>query len=58
VTAPASKPPMVAVIIGNLCRGFILNRRGNFEAFNIDEQSIGTFTTESEAVAAIMECGQ
>ena len=48
--------PMVSVITGTICIGFVLSRgKAGFEAFNADQRSLGTFATEREAVAAVME---
>jgi hypothetical protein len=48
------KPSMLSVYDGRECRGFVVNRgREGFEAFDLDERSLGIFTTQREAVAAI-----
>jgi hypothetical protein len=45
---------MVSVYAGQQCLGFILSRgKAGFEARNADDQSIGTFKTQAEAVAAV-----
>lgn len=50
-----SDPPIISVYAGQVCLGFILNRStAGFEAFNADEKSLGLFTTQREAAAAIM----
>jgi hypothetical protein len=47
--------PITSVFSGQICLGFILNRgAAGFEAFGGDEKSLGVFTTQREAAAAIM----
>jgi len=53
--APPPKPgQLIPVIVGDTCRGFLYRRRGEFEAFDIDERSVGTFGNEREAVGALL----
>jgi hypothetical protein len=42
-----------AIVSSTGCAGFILARRHQFEAFDADEKSIGTYPTESAAVEAL-----
>jgi len=54
-SAPSPKPgQLIPIIVGDTCRGFLYRRRGEFEAFTIDEKSVGTFGNEREAIAAIL----
>jgi hypothetical protein len=47
--------PITSVYAGQVCLGFILNRGpAGFEAFSADEKSLGLFTTQQAAAAAIM----
>jgi hypothetical protein len=47
-------PPMVTVMAGNECVGFVLARGvAGFEAFDRDAHPIGLFPTADEAAAAI-----
>jgi hypothetical protein len=56
MSATKSAASMVSIYSGNTCIGFVLSRGpAGFEAFDVSEQSIGTFVTEREAVAAVME---
>jgi hypothetical protein len=50
-TAPAT--PLISVMHDDRCLGFLYRRRGDFEAFTIDEVSVGTFSNE-RAIAAIL----
>jgi hypothetical protein len=53
--APSPKPEqLISVIVGNACRGFLYRRRGEFEVFDIDEKSLGTFGSEREAIGALL----
>jgi hypothetical protein len=46
--------PTVSVYSGRVCLGRVLRRgRAGFEAFDIDQKSLGTFLTQREAVAAV-----
>jgi hypothetical protein len=48
--------PITSVFSGQICLGFILARGpAGFEAFtSVDEKSLGLFSTQREAAAAIM----
>jgi hypothetical protein len=46
-----------AVGVGGECRGFVLVRRHQFEAFNPDQKSLGLFDTEQPAVDAVLKLG-
>jgi hypothetical protein len=50
--------PFVSVYSGQVCLGHVLSLgfRG-FEAFDAGEQSIGTFSTQRAAAAALVESG-
>ena len=48
---------MSPVVYRDKCVGFIVRRRNEYEAFNIKEQSVGTFKTEADAVAALFKQG-
>ena len=53
--ARMSDAPITSVYAGQVCLGFILNRGpAGFEAFSADEKSLGLFTTQQAAAAAIM----
>jgi hypothetical protein len=53
-SAPSPKPgQLIPIVIGDACRGFLYRRRGAFEAFTIDEKSLGIFPDERSAVAAL-----
>jgi hypothetical protein len=55
-SAPSPKPgQLIPIIIADVCRGFLYRRRGAFEAFTIDEKSIGIFPDEKSAVAALFD---
>jgi hypothetical protein len=45
------------VIYADRCRGFIARCRDGFETFSIDEQPLGTFRSETEAIAALLKGG-
>jgi hypothetical protein len=46
--------PFVSVYDDKTCIGFIINRgRAGFKAFDVDENSLGTFATEKDAADAI-----
>jgi hypothetical protein len=44
-----------AIVINNNCAGFVLRRRHEYEAFDGEEVSLGTFQTEDGAVTAITQ---
>ena len=51
---PAPKPgQMIPIVVGNACHGFLYRRRGEFEAFTINEVSVGTFPDAKSAVATL-----
>jgi hypothetical protein len=51
-------PPIIPVISGKVCLGFILARGpAGFEALTADERSLGLFATQHEAAAAVMRRG-
>jgi hypothetical protein len=55
-SAPSPKPGrLIPIIVGDTCRGFLYRRRGKFEAFTIDEKSVGIFPDEKSAIAAIFK---
>jgi hypothetical protein len=48
--------PMVSIYDGQSCLGFVFHRgRAGFEAFDVDQRSLGMFPTQREATAALME---
>jgi hypothetical protein len=50
-----SDPSLVSVYSGQCCLGFVINRgAAGFEAFSADVKSLGLFTTQQAAAAAIM----
>jgi hypothetical protein len=52
----AGKSPLTPVIgEGGRCAGFLLRRRGEIEAFTVDEVSIGSFTAVLDAVEAVLD---
>jgi hypothetical protein len=54
----AAKPapvPLVSIYDGQRCLGFILARgKAGFETFAANEQSLGLFPSQKEAVAMLM----
>jgi hypothetical protein len=55
VTALNSTSPLILVFSGNRCLGFLLRRnRMGVEAFDVNDQSLGLFTSERDAIAALM----
>jgi hypothetical protein len=44
---------MIPIVVGNACHGFLYRRRGEFEAFTINEVSVGTFPDAKLAVATL-----
>jgi hypothetical protein len=49
--------PMVSVYDGERCVGFVISRgKEGFEAFDIYDISIGTFTTMAAAADAVAAC--
>jgi hypothetical protein len=51
---PNSAAPFVSVYDDKTCIGFIINRgRAGFEAFDADQNSLGTFPSEKDAANAI-----
>jgi len=48
--------PLIPIMRGNCCLGFLL-RRGpkGIEAYAGDERSLGIFTNEDDAVAAVLD---
>jgi hypothetical protein len=53
-TKPAAIP-LVSIYDGQRCLGFILARgKTGFEAFAANEQSLGLFPSQKEAVATLM----
>jgi hypothetical protein len=56
MSVPPSKPgQLIPIIVGESCRGFLYCRRGEFEAFTIDEKSLGIFPDERKAIAALFD---
>jgi hypothetical protein len=50
--------PMSCIYSGRQCVGFILKRgHTGYEAFDSDEQSLGTFATQREAADVVSERG-
>ena len=54
MTAAMNSATMVPVIIEGKCKGFILRCRHEYEAYSIDEVSLGTFASEHAALGAIL----
>ena len=55
-SAPSPKPgQLIPIIVGDTCRGFLYRRRDEFEVLNIDEKSVGIFSDEKSAIAAIFK---
>jgi len=56
MSARPTRPPMVSVYDGCTCLGFIFARgcRG-YEAFSADEQSLGVFLDQRDALDAVTE---
>lgn len=44
-----------AIVIDNNCAGFVLARRHQYEAFDQDQVSLGTFDTEGGATTSIIQ---
>jgi hypothetical protein len=58
ITDPAKirKPgSWASVLYQDHCYGFVINRRGGFEAYDIDEHSLGVFPDERAALATIFK---
>jgi hypothetical protein len=56
MTSAASTSPMVSIYDGQRCVGFVYARgRTGFEAFTVEQQSLGIFATQREAATAVME---
>jgi hypothetical protein len=54
-TTKSPAVPLVSIYDGQRCLGFILARgKTGFEAFAADEQSLGLFQSQREAVATLM----
>jgi hypothetical protein len=54
MTAPKPAPPMVSVYDGRICRGFVIARgKLGFEAFDVDQCSLGIFPNQKGAADAI-----
>jgi hypothetical protein len=54
MTARSATTPMVSVYDGRACLGFVLSRgRAGFEAFDNEQRSLGIYSTQREAAAAI-----
>jgi hypothetical protein len=54
MTARSDRPSMVPVLDGARCIGFLLHRgKAGFESFNADQKSIGLFSNEADAAAAL-----
>jgi hypothetical protein len=49
---------MTSVIGAAGCAGFILNRRDQFEAFDAEQKSLGTFDTEQAAIDLILKTNE
>jgi hypothetical protein len=55
----ADKSTMLAVYSGQRCLGFILQRgQRGYEAFDVNDVSLGTFATDREAAIAVSERAQ
>lgn len=56
MNSTARPAPMVTVLAGRRAIGFILNRgKPGFEAFDLDESSLGVFAISHDAAAAISD---
>jgi hypothetical protein len=50
-----SSPVLIPVLVRERCLGHVIERgHTGFEAFDAAEQSLGTFATAAEAVAALI----
>jgi hypothetical protein len=59
MTARSATTPMVSVVHGRACLGFILARgRAGYEAFTADEQSLGLFKTQAQAANAVTDAAE
>jgi hypothetical protein len=48
--------PLLSVYSGRTCVGFVLRRgKAGFEAFDVNERSLGLFPGQAEAIASIAE---
>ncbi len=55
-TAPSEARALVSIFAGQRCIGFILNRgRDGFEAFDVNDRSLGVFPSVKAAAAAVSE---
>jgi hypothetical protein len=53
----ARSSPLLSAYEGQRCIGLVCSRgKLGFEAFDSEERSLGVYTTQREAVAAIMRC--
>jgi hypothetical protein len=54
VTTRVASSPLAYVYDGRECLGFVLSRgRAGFEAFDNEQRSLGIYSTQREAAAAI-----
>ena len=54
----AAKSPMTPVIVNKRCIGHVLARgKAGFEAFDINDKSVGLFADERAAIAALLNSG-
>jgi hypothetical protein len=59
MTKPLPTTGMISVYSGRECLGHVLARgKSGFQAFDVDDTSLGTFRTRSEAVDAVTEAAK
>lgn len=55
MSAPPPTTPLITITIADRCVGYLIRRgKSGFEAFGPDDKSRGIFTSETEAVGAVM----
>jgi hypothetical protein len=59
MTKPLPTTGMISVYSGRECLGHVLTRgKSGFQAFDVDDRSLGMFRTRSEAVDAVTEAAK
>jgi hypothetical protein len=52
---PTASAPMVSIMAGSICIGFVLRDARGFEATDADGRSLGRLATLHEAAASVSE---
>jgi hypothetical protein len=59
MTKPLPTAGMISVYSGRECLGHVLARgKSGFQAFDVDDRSLGIYRTRSEAIAAVTEAAK